>query len=60
MTVSCREEHIAARRGKAPTLGQPQGAVTNRKFWIAGLANAFYSAAMALVLASMPFYVKYT
>jgi len=32
----------------------------NRKFWIAGFANAFYSAAMALVLASMPFFVKYT
>ena len=32
----------------------------NRKFWMAGLANAFYSAAMALVLASMPFFVKYT
>ncbi len=34
--------------------------VTNRKFWIAGFANAFYSAAMSLVLASMPFFVKYT
>ncbi len=34
--------------------------VTNRKFWMAGLANAFYSAAMSLVLASMPFFVKYT
>ncbi len=34
--------------------------VTNRKFWIAGLANAFYSAAMSLVLVSMPFFVKYT
>lgn len=33
---------------------------TNRKFWMAGLANAFYSAAMSLVLASMPFFVKYT
>ena len=32
---------------------------TNRKFWVAGFANAFYSAAMSLVLASMPFYVKY-
>ena len=32
---------------------------SNRKFWVAGFANAFYSAAMALVLASMPFYVKY-
>jgi GPH family glycoside/pentoside/hexuronide:cation symporter len=32
---------------------------TNKKFWIAGLANAFYSAAMSLVLASVPFYVEY-
>lgn len=32
----------------------------NRKFWMAGFANAFYSAAMSLVLASMPFFVKYT
>ena len=34
--------------------------LTNRKFWIAGFANAFYSAAMSLVLVSMPFFVKYT
>ncbi len=34
--------------------------LVNRKFWIAGLANAFYSAAMSLVLVAMPFYVKYT
>jgi GPH family glycoside/pentoside/hexuronide:cation symporter len=32
----------------------------NRKFWMAGFANAFYSAAMSLVLVSMPFFVKYT
>lgn len=32
----------------------------NRKFWIAGFANAFYSAAMALVLSAIPFYVKYS
>ena len=32
----------------------------NRKFWLTGLANAFYSAAMALVLASLPFFVTYT
>ena len=29
------------------------------KFWIAGLANAFYSSAMSLVLASVAFYVQY-
>jgi GPH family glycoside/pentoside/hexuronide:cation symporter len=34
--------------------------LTNRKFWVAGLANAFYSAAMSLVLVSMPFFTKYT
>ena len=34
--------------------------ITNWKFWIAGLSNAFYSAAMALVLASMPFFTRYT
>lgn len=32
----------------------------NKKFWIAGFANAFYSATMSLVLAAIPFYVKYT
>src|SRR4030065_2390038 len=32
--------------------------ITNGKFWVAGFANAFYSAAMSLVLASMPFFVK--
>jgi GPH family glycoside/pentoside/hexuronide:cation symporter len=34
--------------------------IANRKFWIAGFANAFYSAAMSLVLAGMPFFAKYT
>jgi GPH family glycoside/pentoside/hexuronide:cation symporter len=34
--------------------------ITNRNFWIAGLTNAFYSAAMSMVLAGMPFFAKYT
>jgi GPH family glycoside/pentoside/hexuronide:cation symporter len=34
--------------------------VTNKNFWIAGLTNAFYSAAMSLVLSGMPFFAKYT
>ena len=33
--------------------------VTNAKFWIAGFVGAFYSAAMSLVLASVPFFVQY-
>lgn len=32
----------------------------NRKFWLVGIANAFYSAAMSLVLVALPFFVKYT
>lgn len=32
----------------------------NKKFWISGFANAFYSAAMSLVMAALPFFVKYT
>ncbi len=32
----------------------------NRKFWLVGITNAFYSAAMSLVLVALPFFVKYT
>ncbi|TLN18841.1 MFS transporter, partial [bacterium] len=32
----------------------------NRKFWLTGFTNAFYSAAMSLVMASLPFFTKYT
>jgi len=32
----------------------------NRNFWIVGFTNAFYSAAMSLVLSGMPFFSKYT
>lgn len=32
----------------------------SRNFWIIGAANAFYSAGMALVMSSIPFYVKYS
>lgn len=31
-----------------------------RNFWVAGVANAFYSAAMGLVLASVPFFIEYS
>ncbi|HHU43118.1 MAG: MFS transporter [Bacillota bacterium] len=34
--------------------------VKTKNFWIAGVANAFYSAAMSLVLASVPFFIKYS
>lgn len=33
--------------------------IKSRNFWIVGLANAFYSAAIGLVMATITFYVKY-
>jgi GPH family glycoside/pentoside/hexuronide:cation symporter len=59
MTFTCRE------RDPQPEETQPglwkalKDLATNGKFWIAGFANAFYSAAMSLVLATVPFFVKY-
>lgn len=32
----------------------------NSKFWLSGFTGVFYSAAMSLLLAAMPFYAKYT
>ena len=54
-------------RERTPEIGEPvpglwkalKDLLTNKKFWVAGLANAFYSAAMSLVLASVAFYVEY-
>ena len=52
---------------RTPEAGEPvpglwralKDLLTNKKFWIAGLAHAFYSAAMSLVMASVAFYVEY-
>lgn len=59
MTFTCREKEPEPEEAK-PGFGKAlKDLLTNRKFWIAGLANAFYSAAMSLVLASVAFYVEY-
>lgn len=59
MTFTCREREPEPGEAK-PSLGKAlKDLLTNRKFWIAGLANAFYSAAMSLVMASVAFYVQY-
>jgi glycoside/pentoside/hexuronide:cation symporter, GPH family len=59
MTFTCRETDPEPEEVK-PSLGRAlKDLSTNRKFWIAGLANAFYSAAMSLVMASVAFYVEY-
>jgi GPH family glycoside/pentoside/hexuronide:cation symporter len=59
MTFSCREAGIRPEEEQPQLWKSIKDLFSNRKFWVAGLANAFYSAAMSLVLASMPFFVKY-
>jgi GPH family glycoside/pentoside/hexuronide:cation symporter len=60
MTFTCKETKIEVEEEKPQLWNSIKDLFTNRKFWIAGFANAFYSAAMSLVLAAMPFFVKYT
>jgi GPH family glycoside/pentoside/hexuronide:cation symporter len=60
MTFTCREREPEPEEEK-PGFGKAlKDLLTNKKFWVAGFANAFYSAAMSLVLATVPFYVEYT
>jgi GPH family glycoside/pentoside/hexuronide:cation symporter len=60
MSLTSREVRVQADENKPQLWNSLKDLFVNRKFWIAGLANAFYSAAMSLVLASMPFFAKYT
>ena len=60
MTFTSREVKVEEHEQKPQLWKSLKDLFVNRKFWISGLANAFYSAAMALVLASLPFFVKYT
>jgi GPH family glycoside/pentoside/hexuronide:cation symporter len=59
MTFTCREKEPEPEEAKPGLWKALRDLLTNKKFWIAGLANAFYSAAMSLVLASVAFYVQY-
>ena len=60
MTFSSRETEFRPEEEKPRLWDSIKSLFTNRKFWVAGFANAFYSAAMSLVLVSMPFFAKYT
>jgi len=59
MTFTCREQDPELEEAKPGLWRALKDLLTNKKFWIAGLANAFYSAAMSLVMASVVFYVEY-
>ena len=60
MALTSREVAITEAEAKPQLWDSILTLLKNIKFWIAGFAGAFYSAAMSLVLVSMPFYVKYT
>ncbi len=60
MSLTSKEVKITEKEEKPQLWGSIKNLFTNRKFWISGFTNAFYSAAMSLVLASLPFFVKYT
>ena len=59
MTFTCRERDPESEEAKPGLWKALKDLLTNWKFWIAGFVGAFYSAAMTLVLASVPFYVEY-
>jgi glycoside/pentoside/hexuronide:cation symporter, GPH family len=60
MTFTSHETNFQPDEAKPQLWDSIKSLVTNMKFWIAGFANAFYSAAMSIVLLAMPFFVKYT
>lgn len=60
MTFTSKEVEVRDEEEKPQFWNSLKSLFTNRKFWLAGFTNAFYSAAMSLVLASLPFFVKYT
>lgn len=60
MTFGCHEtahEEMMERPKLWPTL---KALFTNPKFWIFGVTNALYSAAMSLVMQAVSFYTRYT
>lgn len=59
MTFTSRERQPDLGEAKPGLWKALKDLITNKKFWIAGFVGAFYSAAMSLVLASVPFFVEY-
>ncbi len=59
MSFTSHETRSPAEEEKPDLWGSIKDLAANRKFWTAGLANAFYGGAMALVMISMTLYVKY-
>ncbi len=56
----CREDTNYEELEKPQLFGSIKALITNPRFWIFGLAGAFYSAAFSLISQAVPFFVKYT
>lgn len=56
----CREDTNYEELEKPQLLSSIKALVTNPRFWIFGLAGAFYSAAFSLISQAVPFFVKYS
>lgn len=59
MAFTSKEKPVEPEEKKPQLWESIKSLVTNWKFWIAGFANAFYSATMSLVMAALPFYADY-
>lgn len=55
----CRENPLAQETKKPELWDSLKALLVNPKFWVFGLTNAFYSAAMSLVMQAVPFFVLY-
>lgn len=58
--TGCREDMHVQETKKPPLLNSLKALAVNPLFWVFGLCNAFYSAAMAMVLQSVPLFVRYS
>jgi len=59
MALTAKEVKIEEADQKPELWHSLKSLFVNKKFWVAGFAGAFYSAAMSLVMATMLFFVKY-
>ncbi|MBP7213896.1 MAG: MFS transporter, partial [Anaerolineaceae bacterium] len=59
MALTSKERPVEADEKKPELLDSLKSLFKNKNFWVAGFTNAFYSAAMSLVLAGVPIYAKY-
>jgi len=60
MALGCHEPPMKEDEEKPALIPALVGLFTNSKFWLFGLTNAFYSACMSLVIATVTLFVKHS